>query len=275
MSALGRLGKLSDRTLYIIILLSILIPVVYPLGLPMAISPMTQHAYDVINALPNGSVVVLQNSDPANYWPQIRPQWVALLHLLFSKDIKIIAYSLYPDASTVNIKIFSTGIAEQYGKKYGEDYVLFGYLPGEETAINAFATNIRKVYSADIYGTPIDNIPLMKNVHDYNDISMVFIELQSVTDWHFNVRQWYGNFKRTLICMSITSEMLGYLGAGKQVEAAIDSLRGGTELEMILHKPGEGVTLIDSRNLGAATTVTLIILGNVGYYFSRKKEAKT
>ena len=61
--------------------------------------------------------------------PEIHPMAIAILRHLFSKDILVYGFALWPDGNFMSTDAFSE-VASEMGKKYDEDYVNLGFKPG-------------------------------------------------------------------------------------------------------------------------------------------------
>ena len=62
----------------------------------------------------------------------------------------------------------------EYNRTYGEDYVLLGFRPGNEAVIKGIVSDIRKMYTIDSRGIPIDDIPMMDGVKNILDLDFIF-----------------------------------------------------------------------------------------------------
>ncbi len=65
-------------------------------------------------------------------------------------------------------------MAVEYNKKIGIDYVNLGYKPGGEAVIKGIASDIRTLYTVDLNGISLDEIPMMQNVNNVEDFDFVF-----------------------------------------------------------------------------------------------------
>ena len=74
MSFAERMLKIDRRIIFLVIGLCTLMPLLYPVGLPIKISPEVRGVYDYIESLPEGSVFLLSlDFDPASK-PELHPQ---------------------------------------------------------------------------------------------------------------------------------------------------------------------------------------------------------
>lgn len=80
-----RMLKIDRRIIFLMIGLCTLLPLLYPVGLPIKISSEVRGVYDHIESLPEGSVFLLSiDFDPASK-PELYPQAISLLRHAFRK----------------------------------------------------------------------------------------------------------------------------------------------------------------------------------------------
>ena len=93
------LGRIDRRIIFLLIGLSVLIPLIKPdwVELPIKIDNNTQIVYDSISELQEGDKVLLSFEYGASTKPEVHPMAVAVLKHLFSKGIKVYIVSLWPE----------------------------------------------------------------------------------------------------------------------------------------------------------------------------------
>ncbi|MEM3056864.1 MAG: hypothetical protein QW639_06520, partial [Candidatus Bathyarchaeia archaeon] len=132
----------TRQLLYTLLIIFALIPMFYPLRLPINISDRTRKVYRYIDGLKPGSYIFIDfDYDPAGRG-EIEPQAVAMIKHLFDKGCKLVVASLgttgpvmWEIMKRTNPDIFS-------GKEYGKDYVNIGYVAGGESAAAGLARSI-------------------------------------------------------------------------------------------------------------------------------------
>lgn len=257
---------------YAVMFLLAIIPVISPLALPVHISPQTEGFYDEIDKLPPGSTVVFGQTlvEPP---VAARTFYYALLSFIYQKDLNVIFVPLGVGGELA-AEYSSTygGIVEEYGLKYGEDYVIMPFLAGEETAMAAAATNFREAYSLDVRGTPIDQIPLLDGIKDFNDIDLAIAQYGIFTFGEMFVRQWGVKYKPILIIGQFYG-IAPYWGT--YVIGNIDgTLKAMAEMEYLVDIPGEELTRLDSQNLQGAFTIIMIFVSIIVWAVGGRKMAE-
>lgn len=266
-----RLQFIDKRIVYTLIAILILIPLLRPIGLPVQISRGTQLAYDAVEELQEGDIVLYVFDLAASIEAEILPTAVAWLHHLMGKGVKIVTVAVYAtEGPMYAVKAFDT-LAPEYGYEYGKDYVILPYAAGFETAAAAIGRNIRSVYPQDFYGKPITQLPLMDQVDDANDFAAVMMSANWGPDiW---VRQLVDIYKVPMIhnCTGIVAPgAQAYLSSG-QIKGLVGALSGAAEYEVLLGIPGAAAAAMDAQSTTHALTVVLVLLGNIGFYISRGK----
>ena len=96
MNAGERLEALDRRWIFLVVGILVMLPLIFPLKLPLAVSSPAQHYFEAIERIPNGSIVVLSGDfDPAS-GPELLPMLHSSVEHLFRKNCRIIALELWP-----------------------------------------------------------------------------------------------------------------------------------------------------------------------------------
>ena len=82
-----RMLQIDRRIIFMVIGVCTLLPLLFPVGLPIKISQEVRGVYDYIEGLPEGSVFLLSlDFDPASK-PELHPQAIAILRHAFRKNL--------------------------------------------------------------------------------------------------------------------------------------------------------------------------------------------
>lgn len=268
---LSKFAQLDMKILYVILLILVSLPLITTLNLPIVIHPQAREYYATIEKLPAGSVVVYEMDAEAGTWADVRPGAIATLNHLLTKDVKIIFFSITEDGPMLIsfvMKKIDQGLLSQ--KKYGEDYVVFGFVPGRETAIAAFASDMQRTTPKDIYGTLVEQIPIMKRVHNAKDVTLIALVTTTGT---IAVRQWGVTWGTPIVSVFLgmsLPELTPFYPM--YVKAYIYGLFQAAEYERLIHLPGEGASWVESLSLAFIFLAVLVVLGNIGYFSRRTKK---
>ena len=103
--------KIDRRIIFLVIGVCTLLPLLYPVGLPIKISPEVRSIYDYIETLPERSVFLLSiDFDPASK-PELHPQAIALLRHAFRKNLRVVAMTLWVSGTGMSMSIRSPGVS--------------------------------------------------------------------------------------------------------------------------------------------------------------------
>src|SRR5919204_1634012 len=129
MSFAERMLRIDRRIIFLLIGVCTLLPLLYPIGLAIRVSPEVRAVYDHIEGLPEGSVFLLSmDFDPASK-PELHPQAVALLKHAFKKNLRVIVMTLWVTGTGLADQTVTT-VAQDMHKQNGKDYVFLGWSPG-------------------------------------------------------------------------------------------------------------------------------------------------
>ena len=266
------LNKLDRRWIYLLLILVILYPLVKPIGMPISVSEWTEAFYAEVEKLQPGDVVVLGVDYTPSGGPDVHPQVVALFDHLMKKDAKVIGIS-FIDTGPPQLQEILDTYMEGRGKTYGVDFVNLGYLPGNETAIAAFAGDMKRAAPVDFFGTKVESIPIMKDVKDMHDVKVVAEFATGVpgpSEW---IRQVGQNYPVTMLCGVVTvmgPQSEPYYQSG-QLKGLLSGSRSAAEYEVRSGTPGKAAAGMDAQSLGHMVIIFAIGLGNLAYFLSNKK----
>src|SRR5438128_4519173 len=121
------LERLDRRWIFLIMGLLVLIPLLFPLALPLYVSAPVRGFHDAIDKVPNGSTVLMScDYDPASK-PELVPMTRTALRQLFDKDCKVVVTVLWDGGPGLVDGVLRETAATYPAKKYGVDYVNLGY----------------------------------------------------------------------------------------------------------------------------------------------------
>jgi len=281
------LGSLDRRIIFLIVGLSVLIPLLKPewVNLPIRPRPESQIVFNEINKLNEGDKILLSFDYGPSTKPEIHPMSIAILKHLFAKNIQVYGFALWPDGNFMSTEAFSE-VSHDYGKEYGIDYVNLGYKPGAEAVVKGIAADIRALYTVDLKGTPINDIPMMKDVVNVENFDFVFslsAGFPGSTEWV----QYACDPKNIPLSTGVTSiqvtDILPYVENG-QIRGILAGMPGAAEYESLVEvelkkmefsvKPGKASSMMAAQSIAHVVIVLFIIFGNISYFITRKKNRK-
>ncbi len=269
---LQKLMNLNRHVIFIFVALAVLIPTLIPMNLPITVPEQTQKLYDYIDALPPGSTIMIAFDYGASSFAELEPMAEAVMKHCLDKGIRVIGVTLMFDAVTLADKLMEK-VAKEKGAQYGEDYILLGYRPGGTQVILGMGNEIARVFENDYMGKPLDEIPMMQNIKNYEQIELL-LDLASES----TVKQWvtYANVKYNLqIAAGVTgvlvSDMFPYLQTG-QLVGLMSGFLGASGYEKLINAPGKGKAGINTASLVHLLIIGLVVIGNIAFFVQRLRE---
>jgi len=278
MSVLVRLGKIPSKWLYLVIVLVVAIPIIYPFGTPFAITDATLAVYNEVEKLPAGGVVVIAGSNAYGFLIEIKECLQAFLMHVYSKDVKIVFISFSADdAMFTRVARDFLGISQDKpykGKVYGIDWVDLGYITGGSASLAYFCKNAFFV-TVDAYGNPTQNLPVMKEIGKA-DTWALYVEASAGTMVVTSMGVVSIPYKTTTVILNTAGwypTHLPYVTAGIAKGMTMGIL-GGAEYEKLMGFVGLGHSGADVLNFTHLLTLVLVALANISYlgqYIEKRK----
>lgn len=269
----ARLLRTNPRLFYVILVFCILIPLLKPMGLPLNITKPVRDAWNFMESLPKGSIVVysidVSPSNEAENWPET----VAFLHHSVLKGHRIVLATFIPEGVMYSERAVKE-ITDPAGYVYGKDVVVLPYRAGLETAVAAFSEDFRGTYRADYYGKSAESLPLMQDIKSMKDVALVNIFTAGDNGLYF-LRQVEAKYKTPTIVgiVAVGITLYGPYQASGQLKGLLLGQAGAAEYELLCNRPGKGVAAMDAQSIGHVYLILLIVISNI-LYFSAKRQSK-
>ncbi len=269
-----RLSSVDSRILYLLLALSVALPLIIKPKTSIRVSDPVKSAYDAVDKLKPGSVIMISiDFDPSSA-PEVQPMLLAILRHAFRKDLKVIVTGQLALGLPL-AEIALNQVAPELNKVYGKDYVNIGYRPGYTAMMVGIGREIRDYFRTDYRGVPIDSFEFMRTVHTYKDIGLlVSLAHGAVADaW---IQYVGGRYNEPIIvgCTGVNAPNLyQYLHAG-QIKGLIGGLQGASEYETLIRKPGSATLGMPAQSSGHGLIILLLIIGNIGFLLSRRKKTR-
>ncbi len=265
-----RMLHIDRRIIFLVIGVCTLLPLLYPVGLAIKVSPEVRGVHDYIEALPEGSVFLLSmDYDPASK-PELYPQAVALLRQAFRKNLRVIGMTLWLPGTGLADQVM-TQVAREMGKVSGKDYVFLGWSPGSGSLIINMGQDLYKAFPTDYYGQPTRELAVLKGTQTLRDVNYV-VSLAAGTS---GIETWYvygkDKYKFELGggCTGVIAPGLYPLLRSGQINGLIGGLRGAAEYEVLIGQKERAVAGMDAQSATHFAIIVLVILCNVFYLLIR------
>ncbi len=269
-----QLAGIDRRIIYLLLALVVLIPLIVKPKIAVRVSEPVRAAFNAIEQLPPGSVVLISiDFDPSSA-PEVQPMLIAILRHCFKKDLRVILTGQLALGLPIG-EIALNQVAPEFNKTYGEDYINIGYRPGFTAMMVGIGREIRDFFKTDYRGVPLDSFRFMRSVHNYNDIALlVSLAHGAVADaW---IQYAGARFKQKIIvgCTGVNAPGMFQYYSAHQIEGIIGGLQGASEYEALVEKPGSATLGMPAQSTAHALLIVLLIIGNIGFLLSRKRKEK-
>ncbi len=258
-----RLLRLDRRIIFIFIFIATALPLLFPVNLPISVSPRVRAAFDTIDKLPAGSYVLMSLDYEPDIMAELQPMSIAVLRHCFRKGLKPVVLTLYPAAPGLIERALDIA-SKAENKRRNEDFVFLGYKSGNQSVILGLGESIRTMFPTDFWGTPLDSIPMMRHHNSFADFPLV-VNLSGSTIADYYIRIAATRYRRPMVLGAtavMTTDYYPYLSSG-QILGLIGGMKGAAEYEKLNDFFGDARRGMDAQSLVHVVIVVLVILGNV------------
>ena len=275
--------KLDRRWIFLLIALAVFIPFLRPLRLPLTVTKPARDVFEAIEAIPPGGPPLLISTDYApSTAPELDPMYFAMLRHCLSTNRKVMMLALYPQGAGMAQAGLDFVLPEFPDAVSGEDYVFLGYQPGVQAVVMSLGEDIRMVFPTDAYGVPLDSLPMMKNIMNYDDIPLV-VDLAGSSipiTWVIYAVTRYGQRLGVGVTAVSAAQYYPYLNTGQFI-GMMGGLKGAAEYEKLIRQQGytearEIATIgMDAQSIAHLVILVLIIVGNIAFFASKSHRKKS
>jgi len=268
---LNKLTTIDRRLIFALVALAVIIPFVTRLTMGIRVSTPVKKAYDAVDRLEPGSIILLAiDYDPASM-PELQPMLMAILRHAFEKKLKVIFIGLWPLGPPLGHMAMEE-ISKEFNLKYGEDYAFLDYRPGGSAVILAIGRNLKSIYGSDYKGIPLDSLPITKNVTNYDDIALVVdLAAGSSADWWPQLAAARYGQNVIIGCTAVVAPTTYTYFGSNQIQGLIGGLKGASEYETLVKRLGTASLGMSAQSVTHALIVLLIIIGNLAYFTTRRR----
>lgn len=261
----SKLLDVRPEWIWLIVLALILIPMIFPLRVDFKVNESTQRIYEYIDALPEGSVIVSGGAGNYAFLYETSAAFMAFLTHIKARNMKLIILPLHPDSLMFEPWALDiSGFSEV--NEYGEDWVLLNYIPGGSyIVLPGFMEDIKGFCRVDLYGTPLDEIPVLDGIDNWEDIDL-WVDCGANSMW--SLCRYVAPYGTPIIGFvhSAYYPMFQPFKAAGLVYDFTNGIRGGAEYEKLVgYTPWNlGTITMDSYQLYSIFTLVLVVIGNIG-----------
>ncbi len=276
MSLLQSIEKLDRRWLFGAMGLLVLLPLLFPLALPLYVSPPVQGFVDAMDAIPNGSTVLMSCDYDPGAIPEVVPMTKTALRHLLDKHCKVVVTVLWNGGPGLVDRVLRQIVEQEYPTlKYGVDYVNLGYKAGNEAVMVLMGQGIVNAFPKDYRGDDTRSMPIMQGVRDYSSFPL----LVSISAGYPGTKEWVQQVEARFhlpMVAGVTAvsapEYYPYLQS-HQLRGLLGGMAGAAEYEKARKEKGTATRGMDAQSLAHYFVALCILLGNV-VQWSKSREVK-
>ena len=253
--------------------------------MPVPVPLPVQMLYDRVDALDSNKVVFIDCALESGIRAECQGQYQAFIRHLFKRGIKfaVITSTTWPESQKLG-ELFARETALEFNRdfnlldsprriQYGKDYCILEAITFTGGAtIQGLAKDIRSIVKSDMNGTPLDDIPFMKDIKNANDIALLY-RVGYAWDgvfWIGFVQSVYGTPFAIATAGISSSSAYPFLDSG-QICGILAGAPGAAAYEHLVNKAGMGTQTVSVQSFATMYVVTAIILGNFAMIMARRK----
>lgn len=287
MKILELLTNIDRRIIYLILIIVVILPLLFPAAQEVRVMPPVEKLYYAVDTIPEEKAVIIDFDYEPQTAPELDPMGFAILRHVFTRRIKLIVLSLYvqplglaQNALNQVIEEFnSVAQTREDSIIYGRDYVFLGWVPPPIIPILGMGESITNVYRVDYYGNSTDTLPLLQEVKNYSDVGLL-ISISGADPpkwWVAYAQSRFGLRVGAGITAVSASEFYPYLQTG-QFSGMLVGMKGAAEYEEMVErtldvkarrKASEALLSLTYAHL---VMIIFIVIGNIGYFIKRRKK---
>jgi hypothetical protein len=285
MNIFDKIMQLDRRWVFLFLIIACVIAYAADFQVPILVEKEVRDIHQFIDTLPEGSIVMV----PMDYDPgslaELHPMTYAIIEQCWRKKVKVLISALSqngPGMADQALRDISDSLLqdkEYNGVRYegrevvnGVDYTFLGYKPYPAIVILGMGQDFRLPFPTDYYGVPLDSLPMMRGVRNYDDVAMVVnISGTNATDYWISYGQGRYGFPLAIGVTGVsTAQYYPFLGSG-QIFGIMGGLLGAAMYEELADNPGLAKDGMRVQLFAHLVIIAFIILGNVGYFMSRRR----
>jgi len=284
-----RLASIDRRVIYAVMGFAVFIPIAFPIGLKVTITPPTQAAFDAVERLTEGSRVLVSFDYGPSTAAENDPMAAAVLRHCLARKLRVVTIALYPiGGGSVALDQTQQLAADFPDRREGVDFIDLGYKDGAQAAMKRMGEDFGSVFPLDAFGRRIDSLPIMQGVKSYRDFGMaVTLATGLIGEWWANLVNAQFHIPVIMGPTAVSApKYYAYLNSGNIV-GLIGGMKGASEYEKLLvdrypetakfySKVGvySATRGMDAQNIAHLTIVGFIFLGNAFYIVQRRRRRR-
>ncbi len=271
---------------WVFLFLALVCVITYKVDFPVEVrvTEEVRKIHNFIDTLKPGDYIFVAIDYDPNSLAELHPMTYAIVEQAWRKNLKIVFTALSqngPGMADQAIRDISDSLRlpKTYnGVTYpardivnGIDYIFLGYKPYPALVIAGMGQNFRLPFPTDYYGTPLDSLPMMRGIQNYNQMKCV-VDISGTS----GIDMWiaYGQTRYGFpLALGLTGVMAAdyypYLNSG-QVFGMMGGILGAAQYEKLAQNPGNALDMMRIQLYAHMVIILFIIIGNIGFLVSRR-----
>jgi hypothetical protein len=279
-----KLGSVDRRIVFLLTGVAVLIPLLVHYTTTIPASPIVQRLFDKVEELPAGSKILFSFDYGPSTAPENQPMATSFTRHCFEKGHRIYMISLWATGPRQAMELIDDIITKEFpNKKQGEDWIHLGFKAGGQGLINTLLSDFTAMYTTDVNGRAVDEIPMMNGIKSLKDFDLIYC-VGSGQPGNKEWIQFAGDPGRIPVGGGTTAVMAPQLYPyyPKQTVGLLGGLQGAAEYEAALiakYPKYKSLSRVASTTMGPQVSahlviVAFIVLGNITYLIERRRQKK-
>ena len=266
-----RLVSRAERVvLYLLVLLAALTPLFSGGQIAPWVHPRASVSSlaDVISGLPDYSTVLVSFDYSPAYAGEMNPLALAVVRHLATHSVHLVAMSIKPEGVGLAEQIFREIADEMPSYRYGEEYAILGFLPGQEAGLRTLNNSLGDAFKIDhVEQRALSDLPVTRGLDTPEDFDQVIVlaeDSQLIRYWIEQVQSTSYVPLHALVSARIEPMLIPYLQSG-QLRSLIAGAYGAAQYEMASNNQASVSSSADSFAALFFVLLLAAIVTNVVY----------
>ncbi|MCK4304611.1 MAG: hypothetical protein KAY24_10280 [Candidatus Eisenbacteria sp.] len=274
-----KLLLIDRRIIFVVVFVGALIPIIWPIGLAVQISPPVKAVFDRVEAMKPGDAIMLSFDYGPSDGPELDPMANSILRHCAKKGIKVIGVSLFPLGGVEMAIARFMQLDTDLKARNGIDYVNLGYKDGAPAPMKAMGDRIESVFPCDANGVPYSEIPVLEGIRSYDDLELaISLATSIIGEWWINLVNAQFGIDVALGTTAVSAPKYYAFMEAKQAIGVLGGMKGGSEYEELVARAYpdlKGLSRSATMGMDVQSVVHLVIIffilfGNVMFIVTKR-----
>jgi hypothetical protein len=284
---LEQLLHIDRRIIFITIAIVIVLPLIFPFRMPVGVQRSTKSLWDTVEQIDTSRQALMISTD---YDPQTeaecQPMTVAFFRHAFARRLPVVCLALSVNGIGLVNDAMEKTMAEFNARAtssadsiiYGRDVVYLGWQTPPIVPILSMGQSIAQVFPKDQRGNPMESLPLMKRIKNYDQIGLIAaVSSGSSPIWYAVYAQPKYGVKVAAACTAVSAPDYYPYYETHQFSGMLGGMKGAAEYENLIATkyPTTGrMRAMDGMGSQSATHLLImafVIVGNIAYFAGKRR----